>query len=92
MSKKNKTTDAAPVNPIQELESLKTQRAEVETQIKGFVDSYKAAQVQKKEIQDRIKSLYSAITESRKAEKLERTNAKIAALQEKLSALTGTSV
>jgi flagellar motility protein MotE (MotC chaperone) len=91
MSKKN-TPAVTPVNPADELEALKAQRIAIDAEIKTIGESWKKAQVAKKDLQDKIKSLYGTVVESRKTAKAEKAAAQIEALQARLATLTGSNV
>jgi predicted nucleic acid-binding Zn-ribbon protein len=88
---KNKKTPVAPVtvSPLDELNALKVQRDAVEGQIKELHTNYRTLQVSKKDLQDKIRALSSSIVEARINSKVEKTNAKIQALQAKLNSLSG---
>jgi chromosome segregation ATPase len=89
MAKKNTAVAPVVLTPAQELEALKVQREEIEAQIKGYSEAYKAAQVVKKDLQEKIKAIYGSIVESRKSEKIEKLEAAIAKLHAQREVLAG---
>jgi phage shock protein A len=86
-----KTDNAVVMTPAEELAALKAERVALEGNIKGIIASYKDAQVQKKDLQGRIAALHGSIVESNKTSKVEKAEAKIAALQAQLASLSGTN-